>query len=56
MIDSEDFIDNIPSECLKLGPLEKIKLALKLARVVVFFKGSIFNPKDEYSKATLDML
>ena len=56
MIDSEDFIDNIPSECLKLGPLEKIKLALKLARVVVFFKGSIYNPKDEYSKATLDML
>lgn len=55
-IDSDEFVQHLPSECLRLGPLEKIKLALKLARVVLFLKGSLFNPRDEYSALAIKML
>ena len=40
LIESDEFINMIPSECIKTNALERIKLTLNKSAVVVFMKGS----------------
>ena len=40
LIESDEFINMIPAECIKTNALERIKLTLSKSAVVVFMKGS----------------
>jgi glutaredoxin-related protein len=40
LIESDEFINLIPSECIKTNAMERIKISLGKSAVVVFMKGS----------------
>jgi glutaredoxin-related protein len=40
MIESEEFINIVPQECIKTNALERIKGAMRASPVVLFMKGS----------------
>lgn len=56
MIENDEFLGIIPSECIKTNPLERIKTALDRSLVVVFIKGTPSKPKDGYQSACLELL
>jgi glutaredoxin-related protein len=56
LIESDEFINMIPAECIKTNALERIKLTLSKSAVVVFMKGSPEQPADGYQKEVIDMM
>ena len=54
--EDEDLLELLPDECMARGPLEKLKLLLRLARVVVFMEGSLFKPEDPNTSEVLESL
>ena len=56
LIESDEFINMIPAECIKTNALERIKLSLSKSAVVIFMKGSPQEPADGYQKEVIDML
>ncbi len=56
LIESDEFINMIPSECIKTNALERIKLTLSKSPVVVFMKGSPKEPADGYQREVIEMM
>jgi monothiol glutaredoxin len=56
LIQMEEFMSMVPSECIKTNALERISNALKLSVVVLFMKGDPKNPVDDYNKEAVQIL
>jgi len=56
LIESNEFIDMIPAECIKTNSLERITKALHQSPIVVFIKGTIEIPRDGYSAKAIELL
>jgi len=56
LIESDEFINMIPSECIKTNAMERIKISLGKSAVVVFMKGSPKEPADGYQKEVIEMM
>ena len=56
MIENDEFLGIIPTECIKTNALERIKLALQKSVIVVFMKGSPKSPKDGYQGECVKIL
>ena len=50
MIDSDEFMTMIPTECIRTNAIERINNALAKAVVVIFIKGTLKHPFDGYQK------
>ena len=56
MIENDEFLNLVPTECIKTNTLERIKNALNRSVVVLFMKGSEAIPKDNYQKEAVEIL
>lgn len=56
MIESEEFLQIIPAECIKTNALERIKIAMSKSLVVIFMKGSPKSPFDGYQEEAIKLL
>lgn len=48
LIESDDFLQLVPSECIKANALERIKIVMDKSVVVLYMKGSPTKPQDGY--------
>lgn len=48
LIETDEFLQLIPSECIKANSLEKITEAMDKSVVVLFLKGTTTKPHDGY--------
>ena len=56
LIENDEFMELIPSECIKANALEKFQAATKLSPVVLFIKGTVDNPGDGYQTRAVEAL
>ncbi|TNV78818.1 hypothetical protein FGO68_gene1296 [Halteria grandinella] len=56
MIESDEFINIIPQECIKTNALERIKVAMAKSPVVLFMKGTPTKPYDGYQQEAIQLL
>ena len=56
LIESDEFLAMIPTECIRTNALERIKNMLQKSIVVVFMKGSPKAPKDGYQRECMQIL
>jgi len=56
LIENDEFLGMIPTECIRTNALERIKNSLQKSLVVVFMKGTPKAPKDGYQKECIQIL
>lgn len=56
MIENDEFLPLVPSECIKANALEKIHTAMNKQICVLFMKGSPDFPADGYQEKAILML
>ena len=56
MIENDEFLALVPSECIKANALEKIHTAMNQSIVVLFMKGTPEKPYDGYQAKAIEML
>ena len=48
MIDNDEFMQMVPTECIRTNAIERINTALAKSVVVIFMKGTARRPFDDY--------
>ena len=56
LIETDDFMVMVPSECIRTNAIERINKALNKSLVVLFMKGSKYNPFDGYQREANEIL
>ena len=56
MVEADEFLQLIPSECIKANALERITETLNKSIVVLFLKGTPDAPLDGYQKRAVELL
>ena len=56
MIEKDEFMAIVPSECIRANALEKFQNALKKSVVVLFLKGTLDEPADGYQARVVKAL
>ena len=56
LIEHDDFMAMIPSECIRTNAIERINTALNRSVVAIFIKGTKRKPFDGYQKEAIQIL
>ena len=56
MVENDQFLDLIPSDCIKASALERIAKILNKSVVVLMIKGTCCKPADGYQKRALSLM
>ena len=56
LIEQDDFMSMIPSECIRTNAIERITTSLASGVVILFIKGTKLRPFDGYQRAALEIL
>lgn len=56
LIEQDDFMPMIPTECIRTNAIERINKALSKSVVVVFIKGTKRKPFDGYQREAIEIL
>lgn len=56
LIEQDDFMAMIPTECIRTNAIERINTALSKSVVTIFIKGTKKKPFDGYQKEAIEIL
>ena len=56
LVDTDHFLELVPTECIKANALERIKTAMNQGTVVIFMKGTPKAPVDGYQARAIEYL
>ena len=56
MIEQDDFMAMVPTECIRTNAIERINTALARTVVVIFIKGTKAKPFDGYQREAIEIL